>query len=416
MTEPTMSSQPTDQRESNAVVEVAVVNLFGKFSYTLPLGGERRCLVIYGANGVGKTTVLRMLHALFAGDLRVFAEYPFGEFMVTLADRSALGIAPFWGGRLQVVLSQQDSPGNSALVDISQKAQSYQDLHRPYGGLFDAPDHLALEVDERTYNRGLPDWLQRVRMSTCVRLIETDRATRTRDSMDAVQWCAADLGRRLEKAATRYASQAQALDFTLPTRFVQGDYRLVSAADLPALLHAVREGFDRMQRIGLLPDTDTPALSGFPAHLEEHQVRFLSLYAQDAGKKLAVITDFAERVELFIRHVQDWLDDKIITVTPAEGFVIEDKATRTRIPYTGLSSGERHLLVMWYELLFCTQPGALVLIDEPEISWHVSWQKRFLDDLLRVSELVGFSTLIASHSPFIPGDHLDLTFPLGREE
>ena len=169
-----------------------------------------------------------------------------------------------------------------------------------------------------------------------------------------------------------------------------------------------------MQRIGLLASTDAPVLSVLPDDLEEHKLRFLSLYADDARLKLEPINDFAERVELFVQQVHDWLDDKTITITPRAGFVIHDKRTRDLIPFQGLSSGERHLLVMWHELLFSTPRGALVLIDEPEISWHVSWQKRFLDDLLRVSAVVGFTTIIATHSPFIPGEHLDLTFPLGQ--
>jgi len=41
---------------------------------------------------------------------------------------------------------------------------------------------------------------------------------------------------------------------------------------------------------------------------------------------------------------------------------------------TDLSSGEQQEVVMLYELLFCVQPGTLVLIDEPELSLHVVWQ------------------------------------------
>ena len=68
-----------------------------------------------------------------------------------------------------------------------------------------------------------------------------------------------------------------------------------------------------------------------------------------------------------------------------------------------LSSGEQHELVLLYDLLFNVQPGALVLIDEPEISLHVSWQKRFIEDLQRISRLVKFRSVVATHSPQIAG-------------
>ena len=64
-----------------------------------------------------------------------------------------------------------------------------------------------------------------------------------------------------------------------------------------------------------------------------------------------------------------------------------------------LSSGEMHLLIIFYRLLFQARPGSLVIIDEPEISLHVSWQQRLgpvFCDLCRLRDL---QMLIATHSP-----------------
>ncbi len=416
------SGTPEDRavlRDSNAVVEVAVTGLFGKFDYTLALGDDRKCLILFGANGVGKTVILRMLHALFAsdGDLLAFAKYPFRTFAVTLADQTVVVVTPSGPLRLRLVLAQPNSTPIAVTIALpppedldGEGEQRWFDLDAP-------PADHSLELVGLSERLDLPAWLTRIRESTRVRLIETDR---TRPGgyesvqPDPVGRSAADLATQLGRAATEYLAHAQSLDRTFPLRFLEGRHAVSSPADLPARLEAVLAGFDRMQRIGLLASTDAPVLSVLPDDLEEHKLRFLSLYADDARQKLEPINDFAERVELFVQQVHDWLDDKTITITPRAGFVIHDKRTRDRIPFQGLSSGERHLLVMWHELLFSTPRGALVLIDEPEISWHVSWQKRFLDDLLRVSAVVGFTTIIATHSPFIPGEHLDLTFPLGQ--
>ena len=55
-----------------------------------------------------------------------------------------------------------------------------------------------------------------------------------------------------------------------------------------------------------------------------------------------------------------------------------------------------------------------MLIDEPELSLHVAWQKRFLPDLLKIGELSHFDALIATHSPYIAGERSDLMVPLGE--
>ena len=69
-------------------------------------------------------------------------------------------------------------------------------------------------------------------------------------------------------------------------------------------------------------------------------------------------------------------------------------------------------MVILNQLLFLTQPNSLVLIDEPEISLHVAWQKPFLTDLLRIAELSKVDFLIATHSPQIIGSRWDLTVEL----
>lgn len=407
--------------ENNPVVSVEVRGLFKKFDHTLRLDGEQRCLVIYGGNGVGKTATLRMLHALFAGSLRVFSEYPFENFLVQLGDGSEVSVAYRAPSALELSLVQPDAVPIVSVVSIGVVSIAEAQGGRFQLSFFDAVGHQVASAAPPA----VPDWLARVRQSTNVRLIETDRTVRRRaaastsrshDPLDPVEWCAADLGRKLEQVATKYAAHAQSLDRTLPSRFVEGAYAVVSRTDLQPLLSAVLEGFNRMQKIGLLRDSDAPVLSSIPADIQDHHLRFLSLYATDARQKLVPVNSFAERVELFIEHVHLWLIDKRLTVTPGTGFSIADRETGERVPLAGLSSGEKHFLVMWHELLFCTSAGALVLIDEPEISWHVAWQKRFLEDLLAVANAVGCSVLIASHSPFIPGERIDLTSPLGAKD
>ena len=57
----------------------------------------------------------------------------------------------------------------------------------------------------------------------------------------------------------------------------------------------------------------------------------------------------------------------------------------------------------------------MILIDEPELSLHVSWQINFIEDLERILRLRRLKVLIATHSPQIIHDRWDLVQELGAQ-
>ena len=67
------------------------------------------------------------------------------------------------------------------------------------------------------------------------------------------------------------------------------------------------------------------------------------------------------------------------------------------------------------DLLFNVPKGAIVLIDEPEISLHVAWQILFISDVKQIAELVGFKFIVATHSPQIINDQWNRARRLGPE-
>ena len=70
------------------------------------------------------------------------------------------------------------------------------------------------------------------------------------------------------------------------------------------------------------------------------------------------------------------------------------------------------MFILYYHLLFKYAPNTLILLDEPEISLHISWQKDFIADLLQIMELNPMTLLIATHAPSIVRSHWSLTSEL----
>lgn len=78
--------------------------------------------------------------------------------------------------------------------------------------------------------------------------------------------------------------------------------------------------------------------------------------------------------------------------------------------FTDASSGEASILSTLIALIPNLDDNALIVVDEPEISLHPSWQSKYVDLLDRlISQKTGCHVVIATHSHFLVSD-----LPLGR--
>ena len=137
----------------------------------------------------------------------------------------------------------------------------------------------------------------------------------------------------------------------------------------------------------------------------------LAVYIDDQERKLEIFDALAERVSLFKQILNSRLLYKRVSVDKDRGFEFHTTSGDLLSP-ENLSSGEQHEVVLLYFLLFIVEPNSLILIDEPELSLHIAWQMKFLDDLQQITQLSSFDVLIATHSPEIIGDRWNLTIEL----
>ena len=112
---------------------------------------------------------------------------------------------------------------------------------------------------------------------------------------------------------------------------------------------------------------------------------------------------YLDRLSFFKQTIDSLVfSNKIIELQPAFGFrFVASDANKTIIPLSKLSSGEKHLLIQLCELLFLAKTGALVLIDEPELSLHMAWQYQYMTLIKGIASLCDFQFIIATHSPQI---------------
>ncbi len=186
----------------------------------------------------------------------------------------------------------------------------------------------------------------------------------------------------------------------------------MSLDDLKNRLNDLALQLKKLREIGLL---DAEGIQPFDTEsldqVEKSKLEIMNLYVRDSERKLSVFDNISSRIQVLLEGLNSKFKNKNIRLSKERGLIAIGPHDLD-LALDELSSGEQHEIVLLYELLFKVTPNTLVLIDEPELSLHMTWQKAFLPELLSISREIGFSSILATHSPFIVGERDDLLISL----
>lgn len=136
---------------------------------------------------------------------------------------------------------------------------------------------------------------------------------------------------------------------------------------------------------------------------------FLKVYLTEFKKAIEVFEELYPKLSLFFKIInkRNQITKKVLSLKEGE-LQVTCNDNPNPIPLSRLSSGEKNDIVMFFQLIFRCKKGNIVLIDEPEISLHISWQEEYIDRLLEICKQNSLQAIIATHSPNIINDHTDL--------
>jgi len=222
------------------------------------------------------------------------------------------------------------------------------------------------------------------------------------------------LANLLQRTYASYAATSQELDRSFPNRLVSRAEGSVSydLAGLTADLDSIEEKRRALTEAGILVDTAEPLVAPkdeFIANVADA----LDIYVEDSKKKLSTFDEVFTKVSVFRDLLSKKLRPKTLSINRERG--AEVRRGVEPVGLDKLSSGEKHEFIMLFRLIFETPPNSLVLIDEPEISLHVSWQLEFMSDLARIQSANSFQCIIATHSPQIIQGADEITFDLSEQ-
>jgi ABC-type lipoprotein export system ATPase subunit len=433
----------TEQDDRSSTVghmrELSIRGLFDVRDYTFELDRKEPTLLT-GSNGSGKSTILRIVDAIGTGAWLTLLNYPFSSIALTFETGRRLTATRIDVNKLGVVLDDEHFEIDSSQVTFDWDDEDVHRLlpeyHRLSSGRFaDAYGHVYSreELAAKVTSLGFPTALSAEYESlanfvkefpllyiTDQRLVVSEErlaAQRPRPiragNRGAADLAARELGRQIQNTLSEYASQSQRLDRDFPQRVVSA-MALASEHEVPIarieqLLRDVEQDREQLQKVGLLPrDLSANAFRDLP--LNEPYVRpVIETFVTDTKQKFAVLADLRERLTLFTDFLNQHYENKRVIAVARDGFRVEMEGDPNRmIRPAQLSSGEQQILVLAYEILFRSEPGTLVLIDEPELSLHVVWQDTFIDDLSRMGAVRDLQFILATHSPSLIGGREDL--------
>ncbi|MDH2388300.1 AAA family ATPase [Streptomyces sp. HNM0663] len=437
---------------------ITVTKLFGELDHYIPLRVAEGLTLLHGPNGVGKTSILKAVDALFNQQFSKLRSMPIEKLGVEFSEGGLIEVS--WQtpkpDRGPQSLSTAKNlvfhyhPHHGRGVRWVYEGISRREIDFPLAAIDDFVPHLSrigrsewldahtnrsLDLDDvlHTYGQMIPfgrrkgkptpDWLRRLLSDNPVYLIEAQRLVSTGDPSGRVSRPKAeqmqvatvslykrDLAAKIRNTLADYADYSQSLDSTFPNRL------LSRSSPSGPRDQEVRDRYTQQAErrkkyveIGLLDAGDVLLL---PENLDDHALGVLGVYLDDIDDKLTRLDDLAGRLELFLDIVNQKLRRVYVEVDRENGLVAKTRKEEAEIALESLSSGEQQEIVIAYGLLFREQAGTLVLVDEPELSLHVSWQLDFIPDLLRIAQLARLNFIAATHSPQIINDRWDLTVAL----
>ena len=273
------------------------------------------------------------------------------------------------------------------------------------------------EFIDRYYKKQIPDFVN-VYLIREQRLIRKAAVKRRRNPpffyeeelregfSNTVEEYANELSQNIKDILADASKIGQELDSSFPRRLFD-EAGQVHEDEFNIRYNIIKEKQKSLSMYGLSAiDEDTHT------SFKEENAKALLVYLNDTEKKLAVFDDILQKLEVFSTIINNrQFVHKQLEISPDFGFKFKTEDGK-ELALTNLSSGEQQEVVLLYELLFKVAPATLVLIDEPEISLHVAWQKEVLDDIIKIIKIQKIAVITATHSPQIIGEHWDLVVDL----
>jgi len=445
------------------ISNIRVEGLFGLYTYVIPEVGElTNAAILYGDNGVGKSTVLRLVfHLLSAADNRghrtalyktdflhlevglssgirltarvlepgpaklLLFEVLQGEKRLAvweyrprdearLLEEARVYVELDEHGR-HVIRSRKPSPRKKEFEGVPRGEQAFLEALKS-----NVPTLFILNADRRLDSDSVSDPSDEVELRRTMQYGEPKRINElvVRSREIALSQALSTAARWISRKAVQGTNQG-----SMNVHSVYGDVlrRLVSPSShhtkttstgaIPdllkqlAIIDSKSSEHARYELATHLPTNDfRKVLSGRSTKKSDLAAELLQPYIKSVEGRLEAVDPIYQLIDRFVSIVNGLLTDKSITFKLSQGFTIQNRLGLNLTP-SQLSSGEQQLLLLFCYVLTARDTPTVFMIDEPEISLNIKWQRQLVQSLLDITQKASIQFVLASHSMELLAQH-----------
>jgi predicted ATPase len=442
------SQKEIKYQEAHLIKEFYVENLFSTYTYRLDATQGRidesdNIMLLYGNNGSGKTTILNIIYHLlnpepFGGHRGFIGKIPFRRVEVLLSSnykicavRKELDTGPYTilfyddkqTRQLRWTWTPDMKPDNMKDESVYEElCQKLKELNIKFHYLRDT--RRVEGISDGIRSRGH-------RVVRTYTTYDSDEYPNSSDEEEDHSFQSENLKRTIGRAVDWFRKQA--LNGTnIGSTSVNSIYKdliqnivtqgkssneaeAISIDDIKDKLISLNERNKNFAWLGLTAEMDIDDIienlnsaGGLHSNLLK---TVLGPYLDGHKARLDALEEVQQAMYNFISLLGDFYSDKKVFIHLRDGLEIISKRGDVLSPAV-LSSGEKQLLLLLCNAISARGRGTIFVIDEPEISLNVKWQRQFIPALLTCLSGAESQIILATHSIELLSRYKDHVTPL----
>ncbi|MGM5629879.1 AAA family ATPase [Apibacter raozihei] len=367
-------------------------------------------IMIYGKNGIGKTTVLRMVDGFMTLDFDEFRKSKFKYAHLIFSNSNRITVK-------KVVLEEQKylfvtyRSGNKKILnaklnvddkfeDTPENILSKQNFTEQYRKDLDKFSYEFIDT-ERLIKKNIKDESISEKIKLNKEIIKKIKFQNKSFLNNKIRNFIKDS--QINYSNYFHTEEPDLFDKILDNidNVIELDYKKI--LERLNLLEKIEKQYKFNQLKLYRENWDYKKLKNKIETFKNNQIKLsiISAYINVHESRIFELVSLANRLLVFENTLNDYLSDKKITIS-GNGFKINIlNSMLDEISENELSTGEYHLLYLTV-LALCTKvKGSVIAIDEPEMSMHISWQRKLVNSLITIASNASPQMIFATHSPDI---------------